>query len=119
MTRTIQQLPNLLVFRAFDGIALLENESMILPNRSAVNQTAFNVMFHFILGQLNFEDQAGTNTDSLEIMFANNFFRDKKIPISQESINLIIERCRGDRENINNEISKIESFIQYKKKITT
>ena len=49
---------------------------------------------------------------------ANNFFRDKKIPISQESINLIVERCRGDRENINNEISKIESFIQYKKKIT-
>jgi hypothetical protein len=79
MTRTIQQLPNLLVFRAFDGIALLENESMILPNRSAVNQTAFNVMFHFILGQLNFEDQAGTNTDSLEIMFANNFFRADKI----------------------------------------
>ena len=49
---------------------------------------------------------------------ANNFFRDKKIPISQESINLIVERCRGDRENINNEISKIESFIKYRKKIT-
>ena len=48
---------------------------------------------------------------------ANNFFRDKKIPISQESINLIVERCRGDRENINNEISKIESFVKYRKKI--
>ena len=49
---------------------------------------------------------------------ANNFFRNKKIPISQESINLMVERCRGDRENINNEISKTESFIKYKKKIT-
>ena len=49
---------------------------------------------------------------------ANNFFRDKKIPISQESINLIVERCRGDRENINNELSKIESFIKYRKKIS-
>ena len=25
-------------------------------------------------------------------------------------INLLVERCRGDRENLNNELEKIESF---------
>ena len=36
-----------------------------------------------------------------------NFFKEKKIPISQEVINLLIERCRGDRENLKNELQKI------------
>ena len=41
---------------------------------------------------------------------AGKFFRDKKIPISQQSINLIIQRCRCDRQNLDNELGKIESF---------
>ena len=33
--------------------------------------------------------------DSLTLgKLANNFFREKKIPISQETINLLVERCR-------------------------
>ena len=40
---------------------------------------------------------------------ANNFFKNKKIKISQENINLLIERSRGDRRNLNNELVKIES----------
>ena len=47
----------------------------------------------------------------------NKFFRDSKIPISQQSINLIVQRCRGDRQNLNNELQKIESFTKNKKKI--
>jgi len=47
----------------------------------------------------------------------NQFFRNKKIPISQQSINLIVQRCRGDRQNLKNELSKIESFTLYKKNI--
>jgi len=38
------------------------------------------------------------------------FFRNKKIPISQQLINVLIERSRGDRKNLNNELEKIESF---------
>ena len=34
---------------------------------------------------------------------ANNFFKNNKISISQEIINLIIERSSGDRINLNNE----------------
>tara|TARA_B100000686_G_C16696663_1_gene920929 strand:- start:163 stop:1143 length:981 start_codon:yes stop_codon:yes gene_type:complete len=48
---------------------------------------------------------------------ASSFFKEKKIPISQETINLLIERCRGDRLNLKNELNKIESFIKDKNKI--
>ena len=47
----------------------------------------------------------------------NNFFRENKIPVSQQSINLIVQRCRGDRLNLQNELEKIKSFIKNKKKI--
>ena len=46
------------------------------------------------------------------------FFSKKNIPISQESINLIVNRANGDRKSLNNELSKIESFLTNKKKIT-
>ena len=48
---------------------------------------------------------------------AGTFFKKKQIPISQEMINLLVERCRGDRENLKNELDKIESFSKNKKKI--
>ena len=56
------------------------------------------------------------NNQTLSSM-ANQFFRNNKIQISQQSINLIINRCRGDRQNLKNELNKIESFIKNKKKI--
>jgi len=45
------------------------------------------------------------------------FFRNKKIPISQQLINILIERSRGDRKNLNNELEKIESFLLNKKNL--
>jgi DNA polymerase III subunit delta len=48
----------------------------------------------------------------------SQFFRDKKISISQQLINILIERSRGDRKNLNNELEKIENFSLGKKKIT-
>jgi len=45
------------------------------------------------------------------------FFRNKKIPVSQQLINILIERSRGDRKNLNNELTKIESFFISKKNI--
>jgi len=47
----------------------------------------------------------------------SQFFRDKKIPISQQLINILIERSRGDRKNLNNELAKIEVFSLNKKNI--
>ncbi len=45
------------------------------------------------------------------------FFRNKKIPISQQLINVLIERSRGDRKNLNNELEKVENFSLNKKKL--
>ena len=47
----------------------------------------------------------------------SQFFRNKKIPISQQLTNILIERSRGDRKNLNNELAKIESFSLNKKNI--
>jgi len=47
----------------------------------------------------------------------SQFFRNKKISISQQLINILIERSRGDRKNLNNELAKIESFSLNKKNI--
>ena len=49
---------------------------------------------------------------------AINFFRENKISLSQETINLIIERCKGDRENLNNELKKIENYAKSEKRIS-
>tara|TARA_B100000787_G_scaffold105046_1_gene77894 strand:+ start:2057 stop:3052 length:996 start_codon:yes stop_codon:yes gene_type:complete len=48
----------------------------------------------------------------------SQFFRSKKIPSSQQLINILIERSRGDRKNLSNELVKIESFSLGKKNIT-
>ena len=50
---------------------------------------------------------------------ALKFFEEKKISISQQTINLLIERCRGNRENLNNELEKIENFSKSEKKINS
>ena len=47
----------------------------------------------------------------------SQFFKNKKIPISQQLINILIERSRGDRKNLNNELEKIENFSLNKKSI--
>jgi|TARA_B110000459_G_scaffold196543_1_gene238708 DNA polymerase-3 subunit delta len=47
----------------------------------------------------------------------SHFFANKKIQISQQLINILIGRSRGDRKNLNNELEKIESFSINKKNI--
>ena len=56
------------------------------------------------------------NNQTLSTIIAN-FFREKKIPVSQQAINLIVQRSRGDRQNLSNEMEKIKSFIKNKNKI--
>ncbi len=48
-----------------------------------------------------------------------NFFREKKIMISNVDINLIINKSNGDRENLKNELNKIEAFCLSNKRITS
>ena len=49
----------------------------------------------------------------------HNFLIKRKISISQVNINLIINKCNGDREALLNELNKIEHFCKSGKKITT
>ena len=46
----------------------------------------------------------------------SSFFRNNSIPVSQQTINLIVQRCRGDRLNLQNELDKIKSFTKNKGK---
>ena len=46
-----------------------------------------------------------------------NFFKRVKIQVSQEIINILINRANGDRQNLKNEIDKIENFLIGRKKI--
>tara|TARA_B100002052_G_scaffold199292_1_gene181846 strand:+ start:76 stop:1062 length:987 start_codon:yes stop_codon:yes gene_type:complete len=57
------------------------------------------------------------NSQTLKFI-ADNFFKKKKLFISQQTINLLIERCKGNRENLNNELQKIETFSQNKEKVS-
>ena len=48
-----------------------------------------------------------------------NYLRDKKISLSSSDINIVINKCNGDRENLINELNKIYYFSKSRKKITT
>lgn len=48
-----------------------------------------------------------------------DYFKDKKISISQELINQIVKKCQGDRQNLKNELQKIELFVKKGKKINS
>ena len=58
------------------------------------------------------------NNQTLSIL-AQNFFKEKKINISSENINLIINRSKGDRLNLKNELEKIFNFARDKNSINT
>ena len=57
------------------------------------------------------------NNQSLNV-FANKFIKEKNIKISQEALNLVIERSRGDRGNLNNELEKLEALSRTRKRIS-
>ena len=50
---------------------------------------------------------------------AQTIFRNEKIAISRSDINLIVDKCSGDRLFLKNEITKIILYSKNKKKITT
>jgi len=58
------------------------------------------------------------NAQTLSVI-ARDFFKVNKISISQETINLLIDRSRGDRGNLINELNKIESYIKTHKNLSS
>ena len=130
----------------FNGIltrSFFDNEKLIIINRATdkikdvieelIERNLQDVLF--ILNSKNlekksilrkfFEKEKSTvcspfyedNNQTLNSLISQ-FFRAKKIPISQQLINVLIERSRGDRKNLNNELKKIENFSLNKKNIS-
>ena len=58
--------------------------------------------------------------DNLQTLsnLAYNFFKEKKISISPSNINLLINKSNGDRQNLINELKKIEIFCRDGKQIS-
>jgi len=50
---------------------------------------------------------------------AYNFLREEKISISSSNINLIVNKCSGDRETLMNELQKIQLFSKSGKQINS
>ena len=62
-----------------------------------------------------------TYSDNSETLsrLASTFFKNEKILISQQNINLIVSKCNGDRHNLKSEIEKIKNYAFNKQNITT
>jgi DNA polymerase-3 subunit delta len=59
------------------------------------------------------------DTDQTLSKLAYNYLKDKKISISPANINLIVNKCSGDREALINELHKIKYFNKNGKKINS
>ena len=59
-----------------------------------------------------YEDDVRTLTSIVQ-----NFLKNNKLKFSQEIVNILVERSKGDRRNLNNELSKLKSLSISRKKI--
>jgi len=59
------------------------------------------------------------DNDQTLAKIAHNFLREKKISISSSNINLIVNKCSGDRKTLINELQKIELFSKSGKQINS
>ena len=59
-------------------------------------------------------------SDNFETLFkiAQQTLKNKKISLSNESINVLVNRCASDRKNLLNEIEKIELYSKNREKIS-
>ena len=108
-TDKIKELVEEIIEKNIDGVTLILNSNSLEKKsklRSLFEKSKLAVCVVF------YED----NSQTLSAI-TNQFFRSNKILISQQVINLIVGRCRGDRQNLNNELEKIECFILNKNKI--
>ena len=59
------------------------------------------------------------DNEQILLKLAYNFLRKREISISPSNMNLIINKCSGDRETLINELQKIEYFCKNGKKINS
>jgi DNA polymerase-3 subunit delta len=131
-------------FESILSNSLFENEKSIVINRGTdkINEIIINLIERNIDGitiiinanvlekksklRKLFEKEKNlaciaTYPDTNEILsnLALAFFKKIKISISQQNINLIVDKCGGDRLNLENELEKIKIYLREKKSISS
>jgi len=93
----------------------VENIKIILNSNNLEKKSKLRALFEKEkkLTCIPFYEDSEKNLSSL----AQTFFRNKKIKVSQEIINVLVGRSRGDRANLFNELNKIEILSITKKNI--
>ena len=93
----------------------VENVKIILNSDNLEKKSKLRALFEKEknLTCIPFYEDNEKNLSSL----AQTFFRNKKIKVSQEIINVLVGRSRGDRANLFNELNKIEILSITKKNI--
>ncbi len=93
----------------------VENTKIILNSDNLEKKSKLRALFEKEknLTCIPFYEDNEKNLSSL----AQTFFRNKKIKVSQEIINVLVGRSRGDRANLFNELNKIEILSITKKNI--
>ena len=108
-TDKMRELVEEIIEKNIDGVTLILNSNTLEKKsrlRSLFEKSKIAICVPF------YEDNIQTLSS-----ITGKFFRDNKILISQQIINLIVSRCRGDRQNLNNELEKIKNYTQNKNKV--
>ena len=108
-TDKIRELIEEIIEKNIDGVILILNSNSLEKKsklRSLFEKSKIAICVPF------YED----NNQTLSAI-TTQFFRNNKILISQQIINLIVSRCRGDRQNLNNELEKIKNYSQNRNKV--
>ena len=108
-TDKIRELIEEVIEKNIDGVILILNSNSLEKKsklRSLFEKSKIAICVPF------YED----NNQTLSAI-TTQFFRNNKILISQQIINLIVSRCRGDRQNLNNELEKIKNYSQNRNKV--
>ena len=58
------------------------------------------------------------DTNQTLLNYANKFFKEKKISISSETINILVNKSNGERKLLTNELEKIEMYTKNKTNIS-
>ena len=108
-TDKIRELIEEIIEKNIDGVIVILNSNSLEKKsklRSLFEKSKIAICVPF------YEDNNQTFSAITTQFFINN-----KILISQQIINLIVSRCRGDRQNLNNELEKIKNYSQNRNKV--
>ena len=108
-TDKMRELVEEIIEKNIDGVTLILNSNTLEKKsklRTLFEKSKIAICVPF------YEDNIQTLSS-----ITGQFFRENKILISQQIINLIASRCRGDRQNLNNELEKIKNYTQNKNKV--